>query len=343
MADETPTPVHDRRVQPPGALPKHLQAWLLTGIALAMMAIIAWSTHAVPSRVRVPALAQPVEPNQDRIEEYQRRLDEEVARLQREKREFDALHASAPGAHAPTTTLTRAHATNAETDRTLHADNIAFTRRRDPAPQPPGPPPPPPQSHAQPTPESRPNANANPHNLLHEGTLIEAVLLNRLDGTFAGPVLCTVSVPVYAPETQRLLVPSGSRILGESKPVATFGQSRLAITFHTLTLPGGREVSLDRAEALNAIGETGLTGDVDHHYLRMFGTSLALGLLSGFAQYGTHSGLDESFGDSYRQAAGNSLAQSSLHILDKFTNILPTVTIREGHRLRIYLTHDVPL
>jgi len=339
MPEETPAPVHDRRVQPTGALPKHLQAWLLTGIALAMMVIIAWSTHSAPSRVRVPALAQPVEPNQGRIEEYQRRLDEEVARLQREKQEFDDLHASAQRSHAPATTQARVHATSADNDHTLHADNIAFTRRRDAAPQIAAAPPPP--SRTQPPPESRPNANA--HDRLHEGTLIEAVLLNRLDGTFAGPVLCTVSVPVYATDTQRILVPSGSRVLGESKPVTTLGQSRLAITFHKLTLPGGRQVSLDNAEALNAIGETGLTGEVDHHYVRMFGTSLALGLLSGFAQYGTRTGVDESATDAYRQSAGSSLAQSATHILDRFTNILPTVTIREGHRVRIYLTHDVPL
>jgi type IV secretory pathway VirB10-like protein len=340
---ETPAPVLDRRVQPAGVLPQHLQAWLLTGVALAMIVIIAWSTHSSPSRIRIPALAQPVEPNQARIEEYQRRLDEEARRLQKEQQQLDELRIPHASGRSPRTGEDASHASTASAgsdhERTLRADNVAFTRRREaPAAPPAVVPQPLPLLATNPTPQQPP-----PSDLLPEGTLIEAVLLNRLDGTFAGPVICTVSVPVYARDTQRVLVPRGARVLGEAKPVATFGQSRLTIAFHRLLLPDGRRVSLDAAQGLTALGEAGLTDEVDHHYARIFGASLALGLLSGFAQYGTRAGLNESFSDTYRQAAGASVAQSGLHVLDRFTNILPTVTIREGHRLRIYLTHDVPL
>jgi len=339
---ETPAPVLDRRVQPAGVLPQHLQAWLLTGVALAMIVIIAWSTHSTPSRVRIPALAQPVEPNQARIEEYQRRLDEEARRLQKEQQELDEVRTAHASGKSPHTADDATHAGTASTgsdhERKLHADNVAFTRRREaPAAQPAVVPQPIPTTTRAAAPE-QPSSD-----LLSEGTLIEAVLLNRLDGTFAGPVMCTVSVPVYARDTQRVLVPRGARVLGEAKPVSTFGQSRLAIAFHRLLFPDGRRVSLDAAQGLTALGEAGLTDEVDHHYARIFGASLALGLLSGFAQYGTRAGLNESFSDTYRQAAGASVAQSGLHVLDRFTNILPTVTIREGHRLRIYLTHDLPL
>src|SRR5262249_49559902 len=65
-----------------------------------------------------------------------------------------------------------------------------------------------------------------------EGTVIETVLTNRLDGTFAGPVICLVTTAVYAPDHQHLLIPAGARALGEARPVTTFGQSRLAVTFH---------------------------------------------------------------------------------------------------------------
>jgi type IV secretory pathway VirB10-like protein len=341
----TPAPIHDHRTQPQSALPQHLQAWLLTGIAFAMMVIITWSTHSSPSRVRIPALDRPVEPNQARIEEYQRRLDEETQRLQAEKRELDQLRAAHPGATGPRTSrdagnVERAPA-NAERERTLHADNIAFTRRREGAgaTATPGKPLPTTDHTAASTASPAPAPAAT--DVLPEGTLMEAVLLNRLDGTFAGPVMCLVSVPVYARGSERMLVPDGTRALGESKPVTTFGQSRLAMTFHRLLFPDGRRVSLDSAEGLTALGEAGLTDRIDHHYAQMFGASIALGLLSGFAQFGTRTGLDESFADAYRQSAGASVAQSSLRILDRFTNILPTVTIREGHRLRIYLTKDV--
>jgi type IV secretion system protein TrbI len=30
-----------------------------------------------------------------------------------------------------------------------------------------------------------------------------------------------------------------------------------------------------------------------------------------------------------------------LHILDRFLNVLPTITIREGHRVKVYITEDL--
>jgi type IV secretion system protein VirB10 len=62
------------------------------------------------------------------------------------------------------------------------------------------------------------------------------------------------------------------------------------------------------------------------------------------AQYNTRSGVGVSdFGDEYRQAAGASLANSSTRVLDRYLNVLPTITIREGYRIKVYLTNDLAL
>ena len=82
-----------------------------------------------------------------------------------------------------------------------------------------------------------------PRYRLFEGTLIDTVLTNRLDGTFTGPVNCLVSVPVYASDQQHVVIPTGSRVLGEARAVNTFGQSRLAVVFHRVILPNGTHVS----------------------------------------------------------------------------------------------------
>lgn len=177
---------------------------------------------------------------------------------------------------------------------------------------------------------------------LLEGTVIETVLMNRLDGSFEGPVTCLVTTPVYTPE-QFLVIPRGAKVLGRARPVSALGQQRLAVTFHRLVLPDGDSIDLDQFPGLNQAGDTGLHDQVDHHYRQAFGASLALGAIAGLAQYQSRSGLDESFFDSYRQATGANLAQSSTRILDRFLNVLPTVTIREGHRVKIYLTADLEL
>jgi type IV secretion system protein VirB10 len=187
------------------------------------------------------------------------------------------------------------------------------------------------------------NAAAGKPYLLFEGTILETVLMNRLDGSFAGPVECLLSTDVYSNDRQHLLIPAGSKLLGETKKVDTFGQSRLAVVFHRVIMPDGYSVSLDQFKGLNQIGDTGLRDQVNNHYARIFGVSLAIGALGAIGEAGTAGGLNASNADLMRQGFAQSTAQSSAQILDKFLNVMPTVTIREGHRVKVYLSGDLAL
>ena len=187
------------------------------------------------------------------------------------------------------------------------------------------------------------NAAAGKTYVLFEGTILETVLINRLDGGFAGPVECLLSNDVYSNDRQHLLIPAGSKLLGETKKVDTFGQTRLAVVFHRVLMPDGYSVSLDQFKGLNQIGDTGLRDQVNNHYLRIFGVSLAVGALGAVAEAGSAGSLNASSSDLMRQGFAASTAQSSAQILDKFLNIMPTVTIREGHRVKVYLSGDLAL
>jgi type IV secretion system protein VirB10 len=185
------------------------------------------------------------------------------------------------------------------------------------------------------------NAAAGKTYVLFEGTILETVLINRLEGQFSGPVECLLSTDVYSNDRQHLLVPAGSKLLGETKKVDTFGQTRLAVVFHRILMPDGYSVSLDQFKGLDQIGDTGLRDQVNNHYLKIFGVSLAIGALGAVAEAGTAGSLTESSGDLMRQGFAQSTAQSSAQILDKFLNVMPTVTIREGHRVKVYLSGDL--
>ena len=192
--------------------------------------------------------------------------------------------------------------------------------------------------------ETGPIRSTDPRQRLTEGTVIETVLINRLNGSFAGPVECLVTTPVYSHDRQRVVIPAGARVLGAAAPVQTWGDSRLAVSFHRLLMPDGRGYSLDKFKGLDQIGETGLMDEVNRYHLQIFGASVAIGALSGLAQYGTSGGFGPSnFDDQYRQAAGSSLASSTGRILDRYLNVLPTITIREGYRIKVYLTNDLDL
>lgn len=178
---------------------------------------------------------------------------------------------------------------------------------------------------------------------LFEGSIIETALTNRLNGSFTGPVNCLVTTDVYSHDRQHVLIPKGSRVLGEAKRNDSFGQQRIAVLFHRIVMPDGFSLDLDQFHGLNQIGETGLRDQVNHHYGQVFGISLAVGAIAGLATINTGSGLNVSGLDAYRQGVATNLSQSSLRILDKYLNVLPTFTIREGHRIKVILSDDLEL
>ena len=61
------------------------------------------------------------------------------------------------------------------------------------------------------------------------------------------------------------------------------------------------------------------------------------------AQVGTGNVLNSSTTDRMRQGFGTGLADAGEQVLDRFLNTLPTVTIREGTRVKIYLSDDLLL
>ena len=166
-----------------------------------------------------------------------------------------------------------------------------------------------------------------------EGSFLEAVLLTQLSGEFPGPVLAMVSVPLYSADRQRVLIPRGTRAVGTARAVENRDQSRLAVSFHRLLLPGGSWIDLDFA-GLNQAGESALKDEVNRHYLSTFAAAGAVGAVSGLTLAGA-----SPFG--LRAGVGQGLGNSATSVLDRFLNRMPTITIRAGHRLRIWLTSDV--
>ena len=154
--------------------------------------------------------------------------------------------------------------------------------------------------------------------VVFEGTVLETALVTRLNGDFSGPVVCMLTNNIYSHDGQRLLIPAGTRALGETKRVEGFGQTRLAVVFHRLVMPDGYSVDLDQFQGLNQIGETRLKDQVNHHYLQIFSASIAVGAIGGLAEIGTNTSslvLPQTPTDAYRQtcaAEGGHLCTSRL-------------------------------
>ena len=174
-----------------------------------------------------------------------------------------------------------------------------------------------------------------------EGDVIEAILTNRLAGEFSGPVNVMVTTNLYSHDRQHILIPQGTRILGESSRVSVAGQRRLAVVFHRVIMPDGFSVDLDKFAALDQQGASGLTGRVSTHWPKMIATAVLIGAIGGLAQVG-NSGTLTTAGQ-IRIGVGQQTGQEATQILDRMLNVLPTVTIFEGTRVRIWVQRDLTL
>jgi type IV secretion system protein TrbI len=183
--------------------------------------------------------------------------------------------------------------------------------------------------------------------VIYEGTTLDTVLMNRLDGDAPGPVKVLVSTPLYSHDGQHVLIPDGTIVLGEARKIgaAGFGQQRrMAVTFHRMIMPDGYSVDLDQFHGLDQIGEEGLKDKVNNHYLQIFGTSIALGVIAGAGEIEEGGGtITTSGSQAFATGASASISQSATTILDRFLEIPPTITIREGHRVKVYFTQDMLL
>jgi type IV secretory pathway VirB10-like protein len=177
---------------------------------------------------------------------------------------------------------------------------------------------------------------------IFEGTVLESVLTNRINGAFAGPIDAMLTTDVWSHDRQQLLIPQGTRCLGTVSAVNGTGQQRLFVAFHRCIMPDGYSLDLDKFPGLNEIGETGLRDLVNHHYFQIFGASLAIGAVGGLAQIGSgYSGFGYDPSTAIRNGVSQEMAQESMQILDRFLNQLPTFIVRERSRVRIYLSGDL--
>jgi type IV secretory pathway VirB10-like protein len=101
-------------------------------------------------------------------------------------------------------------------------------------------------------------------------------------------------------------------------------------------------VDLDQFTGLNQIGETALKDKVNNHYLQIFGASIALGVIAGAAEIQQGGGtISTSGSQAFTTGAAGGISSSATTVLDQFLQIPPTITIRDGHRVKVYFTQDM--
>lgn len=120
--------------------------------------------------------------------------------------------------------------------------------------------------------------------LIAQGTLIRGFLETAINTDLPGMVRAVVREDVYSLDGRRVLIPKGSRLVGEYNSSISRGQSRVFIVWSRLIRSDG--VSADIASpGADRLGRAGIAGKVDRHFAARFGSAIMLSLLGGGAEY----------------------------------------------------------
>ena len=182
---------------------------------------------------------------------------------------------------------------------------------------------------------------------LKAGTVIPGILLSGINSDLPGNVLAQVSENIWDTSSGKyVLIPKGTKILGVYDSQVRFGQKRVLLVWNRLLFPNGTTLDIAGSPGVDMAGYSGLSGRVNEHWGKMFATALIASLFVTGAEvvYDKDTqGNNEK--KSPRDAAAESLAGSILDmgtkIMDKASDIQPTITIRPGKRMGIFVQQDI--
>ena len=180
-------------------------------------------------------------------------------------------------------------------------------------------------------------------NVLQAGAVIPAALITGIRSDLPGQITAQVTENVYdSPTGHILLVPQGTRVIGQYDNGVGFGQRRVLLVWNRLLFPNGRSIVLERQPGADAEGYAGLEDGVDYHWGDLFKAAALSTILSVGAEAGTSQN-ENSLVQALRSGASNSISQTGQQIVSRQLNIAPTLTVRPGFPVRVIVTRDLVL
>jgi type IV secretion system protein TrbI len=184
-------------------------------------------------------------------------------------------------------------------------------------------------------------APASPY-VLQAGAVIAAALITGIRSDLPGQITAQVTEHVYdSPTGRTLLVPQGTRIIGQHDSNVQFGQNRVLLVWNRLIFPNGRSIVLERQPVADTQGYAGLQDGVDYHWWDLAKATGLSSLLSIGAELGAIG--DERLISAIRNGAQDTINDVGQQIVRRQLKVGPTLTIRPGFPVRIIVTRDLVL
>jgi type IV secretion system protein VirB10 len=191
------------------------------------------------------------------------------------------------------------------------------------------------------TPKAKASNLGSLDRIILEGKLLDAVLETAVNSDLPGMVRAIINHDVYAESGENILIPRGSRLVGQYNSQVAKGQSRVFIVWTRVIRPDGIEVALNSG-ATDPLGRAGIGGSINHHFWQIFGASTLLSIVGGgTANAGVNTSDAYNSASAYRQQVAQGFQNSSSSLLDGYINIPPTIEIKQGTPIKVFVARDL--
>ncbi len=176
---------------------------------------------------------------------------------------------------------------------------------------------------------------SNLSGIITQGAMLPAVLETALSSDLPGYARAVVSRDVRSFDGRAILIPRGSRLIGQYRSAVALGQSRVFVIWTRVIRPDGVTVQIGSPGA-DALGRGGLQGEVNSHFFSRFGGSILLSVLNaGVASASRTPATQITIGSPAAAAAAAGSASFGQ------ADIAPTISIKQGEAIRIFVARDL--
>lgn len=184
--------------------------------------------------------------------------------------------------------------------------------------------------------------------VIPEGTLIPGILETAIVSDLPGQIRAITADDVYSFDGRRILIPTGTRLIGEYQSSVTRGQKRVFVVWTRLIRSDGVSIRLNSI-GTDGLGRSGLTGIVDNKWKERFGSAILLSIVGAGSSYATGYGSDSLGGgsdsdngaDLARETIAETFSDMANQALGENLRIPPTISVNQGERIFIFVRQDL--
>jgi type IV secretory pathway VirB10-like protein len=171
-----------------------------------------------------------------------------------------------------------------------------------------------------------------------QGTVIPAILETGINSDLPGFVRAVVSRDVRGFDGSTVLIPRGSKLIGQYRSAVAVGVSRAFVVWSRLLTPDGTSIEIG-SPATDQLGQAGLEGETNSHFFERFGAAILLSVMSAgtdaLANNGSSGNTAIVIGSPQQATSVASIA------LQKYIDIPTTITVPQGAPLRVFAARDL--